>query len=71
LDNFFVIQPAYKWWSGTNWSEGKTLPEGFRYASNTNEALLTVNEIRAMAGLQAPPLTTEDERNCDGVPVSA
>jgi len=52
LDSFFVIQPAYRWWSGTNWGTGRSLRQDFRYTSDTNEVLLTVDEIREMAGLR-------------------
>ena len=31
-----VIQPAHAWWSGENWKDARPLPEGFRYASDTN-----------------------------------
>ena len=52
-DNLFVIQPAYHWWSGANWNEGKPVAEGFRYASDTNDVLLSIAELREMAGLEA------------------
>ena len=52
-DNLFVIQPAYQWWSGANWNEGKPVAEGFRYASDTNDVLLSIAELREMAGLEA------------------
>jgi UDP-N-acetylglucosamine 4,6-dehydratase len=57
LDDFFVIQPAHRWWSGANWSAGRPLPTGFRYASDTNPVLLSTDEIREMAGISTPALS--------------
>ena len=49
LDDMFVIQPAEAMWFGYAWRErGKPLPDGFRYASNTNSQWLTVEQIRSM-----------------------
>lgn len=48
LEDRYVIQPEFPWWNKTNWSEGKPCPDGFRYASDTNEWRLTVEEIRQM-----------------------
>ncbi len=49
LDDMYVIQPAQAMWFGYAWqSKGKPLPDGFRYASNTNTEWLDVEEIKAM-----------------------
>jgi len=48
LEDMFVIKPAHPWWQGGNWVEGKPLPEGFRFASNSNPHWLTVNELKNM-----------------------
>ncbi len=49
LDDMFVIQPAEALWFGYAWQDrGRPLPEGFRYASNTNSEWLTVEQIREM-----------------------
>jgi len=50
LDDFFVIQPEFSWWGKDNWVEGKPLPDGFRYSSDTNEKWLTVEELRQLVG---------------------
>ena len=71
LDNFYVIQPAHRWWSGTNWAEGKPLPDGFRYTSDANEVLLTVDEIREMAGLRRSDDISESRCKQDEIPVPA
>jgi UDP-N-acetylglucosamine 4,6-dehydratase len=44
---YYVIQPEMEWWGG-NRLDGKPVPEGFSYASNTNEHWLGVDELREM-----------------------
>ena len=51
LEEMFVIQPSHPWWRKENWPNGKSLPEGFRYASDTNTRWLTHEELE---GLIAP-----------------
>ncbi len=52
LDDMFVVQPAEALWFGHAWQEcGQVLPDGFRYASNTNTEWLSVEQIR---GIIAP-----------------
>ncbi len=52
LEDMFVIQPAEPLWFGYEWQTlGKPLPDGFRYASDTNPHWLTADEIRALAAL--------------------
>ena len=47
LDDMFVVQPAESLWFGREWEKiGRALPDGFRYASNTNEQWLTVEQIQ-------------------------
>jgi UDP-N-acetylglucosamine 4,6-dehydratase len=47
LGDMYVIQPAEAFWFGREWlNEGQRLPDGFRYASNTNEQWLTVDQLR-------------------------
>ncbi|MGA2030838.1 MAG: UDP-N-acetylglucosamine 4,6-dehydratase (inverting) [Thermoguttaceae bacterium] len=50
LDDKFVIQPAYPWWEGDNWSGGRPLPDGFEYNSNTNDQWMTIEELRRIVG---------------------
>ncbi|MEA4907855.1 MAG: UDP-N-acetylglucosamine 4,6-dehydratase (inverting) [Chloroflexi bacterium] len=46
LDDMFVVQPAEALWFGREWEKvGQGLPDGFRFASNTNEQWLTVDQI--------------------------
>lgn len=45
----FVVQPAGKLWIGKEWEKiGKKLPEGFRYASNTNTEWLDWDGVKEM-----------------------
>ena len=46
LPDMYVVQPAESLWFGRDWeSKGTHLPDGFRYASNTNEQWLNVEQI--------------------------
>ncbi len=45
----FVVQPVLAGWSYQLPDGGEQLPEGFQYASNTNDEWLTVDELREMA----------------------
>jgi UDP-N-acetylglucosamine 4,6-dehydratase len=49
LDDMFVIKPLHDWWAGTNWIDGRELPEGFRYSSDANSRWLTADELRELA----------------------
>lgn len=71
LDSFFVIQPAHSWWSAVNWTEGRPLPDGFRYTSDNNGALLNVEEIRELAGLHVPAALGEIIPMGRATPISA
>ena len=48
LDDMYVIEPLHAWWNAKNWLNGKKLPEGFRYSSNTNIEKLSVEELRKL-----------------------
>jgi UDP-N-acetylglucosamine 4,6-dehydratase len=50
LDDMYVIQPAHPWWRRENWSNARPLPEGFRYASESNPRWLTPEELRELIG---------------------
>jgi UDP-N-acetylglucosamine 4,6-dehydratase len=50
LDDMFVVQPPEGLWFGRDWSDrGRGLSEGFRYASDTNDQWLKLEEIQALA----------------------
>jgi UDP-N-acetylglucosamine 4,6-dehydratase len=47
LEDMFVVQPATDLWFGHEWQDqGRRLPDGFRYGSDTNPEWLTVEQIR-------------------------
>jgi len=47
LKNMYVVQPSQTFWFGHKWEKiGNFLPDGFRYASNTNTHWLSVEEIK-------------------------
>ena len=47
LEDMFVVQPSTELWFGHEWSKlGQPLPDGFRYASDTNPEWLTIEQIR-------------------------
>jgi UDP-N-acetylglucosamine 4,6-dehydratase len=50
FDDMFVITPMFQWWGEDRWPDGKPLPEGFRYASETNPKWLSVPELRTLIG---------------------
>jgi UDP-N-acetylglucosamine 4,6-dehydratase len=50
LDDMYVIKPLHDWWQGTNWLEGRELPTGFGYTSDTNHWWLSAEELRDLAG---------------------
>jgi UDP-N-acetylglucosamine 4,6-dehydratase len=50
LEDMFTIQPAHPWWQTEKWVNGRPLPDGYRYASNSNAKWLTVDELKQMIG---------------------
>jgi len=47
--DMYVVQPTTELWFGHEWQEkGGQLPDGFRYASDTNPVWLTIDQIREM-----------------------
>ncbi len=51
-EDMYVVQPTTELWFGHEWQEkGRQLPDGFRYASDTNPQWLTIDQIREMIAL--------------------
>jgi UDP-N-acetylglucosamine 4,6-dehydratase len=49
LEDMFIIQPPEPFWFGHDWqAQGKSLPDGYRYASDTNPAWLQPEQIESM-----------------------
>lgn len=48
FEKYFVIEPEHPFWKTDNFAEGKSLPEGFRFTSDTNNWWLTKEELMQM-----------------------
>lgn len=48
LDDMYVIKPLFPWWEEDGWKEGRPLPDGFRYASDTNDRWLDAPELEQL-----------------------
>lgn len=48
LGDRYALLPAHPWWSEENWSNAARLPDGFEYASNTNDQWLKTEELQEM-----------------------
>ena len=46
----YVIQPSHPWWKASNWMSARALPDGFRYASDTNTQWMTDQQVRDLMG---------------------
>lgn len=46
VEDMFVIQPNHPWWRTENWVNATRLPEGFRYASDSNPRWLTGPDLQ-------------------------
>ena len=53
FDEYFVIEPSFQFWSRQSYQDkygGTEVAEDFEYSSNTNEWILSVNELQKMIG---------------------
>jgi UDP-N-acetylglucosamine 4,6-dehydratase len=48
LDEGYVILPTHPWWSQDRWAEGRPLPDGFAYTSDTNDDWLSAEALAAI-----------------------
>lgn len=46
VDGCFVVEPEFHFWDEDNFREGKTLPRGFEYKSDTNDKWITKEEMQ-------------------------
>ena len=49
-EDMYIIRPAHAWWKCENWASARPLPDGFRYASDTNSAWLTSEQLQELIG---------------------
>ncbi|HTR68085.1 MAG TPA: UDP-N-acetylglucosamine 4,6-dehydratase (inverting) [Terriglobales bacterium] len=55
LEDRFVIQPAHSWWRGENWKQGRPVPEGYRYTSDSNSSWLSAADLETMVAAPGSP----------------
>lgn len=48
MEDYFVIEPELKFWNQNNGHKGKSLPEGFRYSSESNTVWLEGDALTSM-----------------------
>lgn len=48
LEDMYIVQPVYPWWSAGNWTTARHPPDGFRFTSDTNPQWLSIEELRAI-----------------------
>ncbi|MBS4028930.1 MAG: UDP-N-acetylglucosamine 4,6-dehydratase (inverting) [Ignavibacteriales bacterium] len=53
FENYFVIKPELNFWTSkkSSHAEGKSCPDGFRYSSDNNSQMLSIEELRVMIGV--------------------
>lgn len=50
FDDYYIIEPEFKWWSNEKHvaNGGRSVRDGFRYASDTNDKWLTTEELKEL-----------------------
>lgn len=48
LDSAYIVEPAHLWWRPSFGNLGKSVPEGFQYASDENDRWLSIEELRSV-----------------------
>jgi|SRR5579863_3872224 UDP-N-acetylglucosamine 4,6-dehydratase len=61
MDDMYVIQPAHPWWSSKKWEQARPLPDGFRYASDSNSSWLTAEELCELINVSSSPLIVSSQ----------
>ncbi|MGC2019685.1 MAG: UDP-N-acetylglucosamine 4,6-dehydratase (inverting) [Candidatus Sulfotelmatobacter sp.] len=56
VEGMYVIRPSHPWWSRENWVNGRALPEGFRYTSDTNSSWLTNDQLQELISQAKVPV---------------
>jgi UDP-N-acetylglucosamine 4,6-dehydratase len=49
LEDVFVIKPSHSFWDDDSWSQGKALPDGYRYGSDNNQQWLKEHDLKKLA----------------------
>lgn len=48
----YIVKPSFQWWEESNYSNGKKVPDGFKYASNNNKDWLEGKRLKDVLGLK-------------------
>jgi len=51
LKDRYVIQPLHHWWKVENWKDALNLPEDFKYTSDNNNEILSINQLKKLTEL--------------------
>jgi len=54
VDGMYIIQPSHPWWKASNWENAHALPEGFRYASDSNTSWMTAGQLQDLIARTEP-----------------
>ncbi|MBN2397758.1 MAG: UDP-N-acetylglucosamine 4,6-dehydratase (inverting) [Deltaproteobacteria bacterium] len=49
-NGMYVIMPEHAWWGGQGYKTSREVPEGFVYASNSNDQWLDIDALRKITG---------------------
>jgi UDP-N-acetylglucosamine 4,6-dehydratase len=60
VEDRYIIQPSHPWWQSANWVNGRPLPEGFRYASESNDRWLTNRELQELISPASSPAESDE-----------
>ena len=55
VPEMYVIQPTHAWWKTEHWMHARALPEGFRYASDTNAQWLSNEQLAKLVDAERIP----------------
>lgn len=48
FDDYYIVQPSFPWWGGTNHLGGKQMIENTKYSSDNNERWLTAEQMKEL-----------------------
>lgn len=48
MGDYYLVQPEFPWWKDALVAQGRAVPEGFSYSSETNQEKLDVEQVRTL-----------------------
>jgi UDP-N-acetylglucosamine 4,6-dehydratase len=54
MDDMYVVQPAFSWWSTEKWNGGRPVAAGVRYTSDNNASWLSIEDLTKMVTPREP-----------------